>query len=107
MHRDSGIVYDRTLSQHLVALGREHDLPVQDGLFASYGSDGLALAETGSPTALLTVGCRYTHTAFETVHPRDLDVAADLLRALVTAPLPAAPALKRTGANTAAGMQGA
>jgi len=91
VHRDSGIVYDRTLSQHLVALGRAHDLPVQDGLFASYGSDGLALAETGSPTALLTVGCRYTHTAFETVHPRDLDVAADLLRALVTAPLPERP----------------
>ena len=50
-----------------------------------------ALAETGSPTALLTVGCRYTHTAFETVHPRDLDVAAGLLRALVTAPLPERP----------------
>ena len=91
VHRDTGIVYDRTLSQHLVALGREHDLPVQDGLFAGYGSDGLALAETGSPTALLTVGCRYTHTAFETVHPRDLDVAADLLRTLVAAPLPQRP----------------
>jgi putative aminopeptidase FrvX len=89
VHRDTGIVYDRALSQHLVRLAREHALPVQDGLFASYGSDGLAIAETGSPTALLTVGCRYTHTAFETVHPRDLEAAAALLRAAVTSPLPA------------------
>lgn len=91
VHRDTGIVYDRTLSQHLVRLAHEHVLPVQDGLFASYGSDGLAIAETGSPTALVTVGCRYTHTAFETVHPRDLDAAVELLRAFVKAPLPERP----------------
>lgn len=92
VHRDTGIVYDRTLSQHLVRLAHERVVPVQDGLFASYGSDGLAIAETGSPTALVTVGCRYTHTAFETVHPRDLDAAVALLRAFVTAPLPERPA---------------
>jgi endoglucanase len=91
VHRDSGIVYDRTLSQHLVRLAHERAIPVQDGLFAGYGSDGMALAQTGSPTALLTVGCRYTHTAFETVHPRDLDATVDLLRAVLTAPLPERP----------------
>lgn len=91
VHRDTGIIYDRTLSQHLLALARANDIPAQDGIFASYGSDGLAIAETGSPTALLTVGCRYTHTAFETIHPRDLDATADLLRALVAAPLPERP----------------
>ena len=66
-------------------------LPAQDGLFAGYGSDGLALAESGSPTALLTVATRYTHTAFETVHPRDLEAALALLHAQVTAPLPNRP----------------
>ena len=44
-----------------------------------------------SPTALLTVPTRYTHTAFETIHPRDLDTTADLLRAFLTAPLPHRP----------------
>jgi endoglucanase len=91
VHRDTGIIYDRTLSQHLLALARSHDLPAQDGLFAGYGSDGLAIAETGTPTALLTVGTRYTHTAFETIHPRDLDTTAALLHAFVTGPLPARP----------------
>jgi putative aminopeptidase FrvX len=88
VHRDTGIVYDRLLSQHLVGLGGEHGIPVQDGVFASYGSDGLAIAETGSPTALLTVGTRYTHTAFETIHAADLTTSVELLRALVTSPLP-------------------
>ena len=89
VHRDTGIIYDRTLTQHLLALGREHGVPAQDGLFASYGSDGLAIAETGSPTALLTVGTRYTHTAFETIHTDDLRASVALLRAFVTSALPA------------------
>jgi endoglucanase len=88
VHRDTGIVYDRILSQHLMALATERGIPAQDGVFASYGSDGLAIAETGSPTALVTVGTRYTHTAFETIHAADLDTSAELLRALVTSPLP-------------------
>src|SRR3954447_12045980 len=87
VHRDTGIVYDRVLVQHLLSLG----VPAQDGLFASYGSDGLAIAETGSPTALVTVATRYTHTAFETIDPRDLDTTAELLRAFLTTPLPARP----------------
>jgi endoglucanase len=91
VHRDSGIVYDRILTQHLLALARDCGLPAQDGLFAGYGSDGLALAESGSPTALLTVPTRYTHTAFETVHPRDLEATLALVHALVTSPLPTRP----------------
>ena len=84
VHRDTGIIYDRILSQHLLGLG----VPAQDGLFAGYGSDGLALAEEGSPTALVTVATRYTHTAFETIDPRDLDTTVELLRAFLTSPLP-------------------
>src|SRR3954454_19810837 len=91
VHRDTGIVYDRRLSQHLLALGRERDIAAQDGVFASYGSDGLAIAETGTPTALLTVGTRYTHTAFETIHVGDLDGSVELLRALVTGAVPTRP----------------
>ena len=64
-------------------------MPAQDGLFAGYGSDGLALAETGSPTALLTVATRYTHTAFEAVSPADCDATVRLLAALATEGPPA------------------
>jgi putative aminopeptidase FrvX len=86
VHRDTGIVYDRGLTQHLLELARQNDLEVQDGLFAGYGSDGLTFAESGSPTALVTVGTRYTHTAFETVHPRDLELTVELLRLLLITP---------------------
>jgi putative aminopeptidase FrvX len=91
VHRDTGIVYDRILTQHLLTLARERGIPAQDGLFAGYGSDGLALAESGSPTALLTVPTRYTHTAFETIHPDDLRATVDILALLVTGALPARP----------------
>ena len=88
VHRDTGIIYDRTLTMHLLELARTQDLPAQDGLFAGYGSDGLALWESGTPTALLTVPTRYTHTAFEAIDPADLQTTIDVLRALVTRPLP-------------------
>jgi endoglucanase len=91
VHRDSGILYDRALTQHALALARDRGLAAQDGLFAGYASDGLALAESGSPTALLTVPTRYTHTAFETVHPDDLETTLALVRALVSSPLPGRP----------------
>jgi endoglucanase len=89
VHRDTGIVYDRVLTQHLLALAANADAPAQDGVFAGYGSDGLALAESGSPTALVTVPTRYTHTAFETIHVGDLAATVELLRLLVTTDLPA------------------
>ena len=79
-----------------------HDIPAQDGLFAGYGSDGLALAETGSPTALLTVATRYTHTAFETIHPRRPERAVDLLRALVTTRTAGTPVSSETDKRAAA-----
>jgi putative aminopeptidase FrvX len=88
VHRDTGIIYDRRLTMHLLDLARSLDLPAQDGLFAGYGSDGLALWESGTPTALLTVPTRYTHTAFEAIDPADLQTTIDVLRALVTRPLP-------------------
>jgi putative aminopeptidase FrvX len=91
VHRDTGIVYDRILTQHLLGLAAGAGIAAQDGLFAGYGSDGLALAESGSPTALLTVATRYTHTAFETIHPDDLAAAVDILALLVTQELPARP----------------
>lgn len=84
VHRDTGITYDRPLTQHLLALGARTGIAVQDGIFSGYGSDGLALWETGTPTALLTVPTRYTHSAFETIHPRDLQATVDLLAALAT-----------------------
>jgi tetrahedral aminopeptidase len=88
VHRDTGIIYDRALTAHLVALAARDGLPVQHGLFAGYGSDGLALWESGTPTALLTVPTRYTHTAFEAIDPDDLQATVDLLAALATSALP-------------------
>jgi endoglucanase len=89
VHRDTGIVYDRALTQHLIALAGRTELGVQDGVFAGYGSDGLALSEAGIPTALLTVPTRYTHTAFEAVSPADCDATVRLLAALATEGPPA------------------
>jgi endoglucanase len=86
VHRDTGVIYDRALTMRLLGLARAAGIPAQDGLFAGYGSDGLALWESGTPTALVTVPTRYTHTAFEAIDPADLQATVDLLAALVRDP---------------------
>lgn len=88
VHRDVGIVYDRHLLQHLFALADGADLAIQDGVFAGFASDGLALLDSGTPAALVAVPTRYTHTAFEAIHPADLEATVALLRAVATTRLP-------------------
>jgi tetrahedral aminopeptidase len=86
VHRDTLVTYDRTLTMQLLDLAAKAGLPAQDGLFAGYGSDGLALWESGTPTALVTVPTRYTHTAFEAIDPADLQATVDLLASFVRTP---------------------
>jgi tetrahedral aminopeptidase len=88
VHRDTGIVYDRALTQHLIAMADRAGVAVQEAVFAGYMSDALALWESALPTALLTVPTLYTHTAFEAIHPADLEATVALLGALAAAGLP-------------------
>ena len=72
-----------------MALAAERGIPAQDGVFASYGSDGLAIAETGSPTALVTVGdALHAHGVRDDPRGRPGGVRRSCCSALVTSPLP-------------------
>lgn len=83
VYQDAVCHYSRRLSDGLVAVARENDIPVQRAVFQHFGSDGAALIKRGVDSALLTYPTRYTHSPFETVDESDLEHAVALLAAFV------------------------
>ncbi|MGH2532332.1 MAG: M42 family metallopeptidase [Thermomicrobiales bacterium] len=94
VYKDSWTHYDRRVIERLLDIAATHDIPVQEGVFPGFGSDGAALMRAGVPTALLAIATRYTHSAFEMADTRDLKAALALLQAFITSaaePLPLGP----------------
>jgi putative aminopeptidase FrvX len=79
VHRDL-YTYDVPLTRALRAAAESDGIPVQDGVFCSYGSDAGELIKGGAASALLTVPTRYTHSPIETVHLEDVMQSVQLLK---------------------------
>jgi endoglucanase len=88
VYKDAMVHYDRRVIDLLTRVAEANTIPVQPVVFPGFGSDGVAFIRSGIPTALLAIGTRYTHSAFETADVRDIDGALALLTALVTSPIP-------------------
>jgi endoglucanase len=84
VHRDSQVVYDPALSWRLVDAAASAGVPTQQGVYGGYGSDGVPFVQAGIPTALVGIPTRYTHTAFETIDPADVEATIRMLETLVT-----------------------
>lgn len=84
-YKDLFYHYDRRLLDRLQRVARRAGIPTQPLVFSRYTSDGVELARSGLPTALLAFGTRYTHSPFEMVHLRDLEQTVALLVAYLTA----------------------
>lgn len=86
--QDASAHYSRKLSNRILKLAAERQIPVQRAIYQNYGSDGAALIRRGTEVALLTYPTRYTHSPVETVDERDLNALVDLLVAFCTTPDP-------------------
>ncbi len=84
VHKDALAFYDGRLVDSLLDVAERDGIPVQHGVYAGYGSDGVPFLDAGVPSALLAVPTRYTHTAFEMVDERDVYALVRLLAAFVT-----------------------
>lgn len=83
VYQDAMCHYSRRLSDALIEVARQNDIPVQRAVFQHYGSDGAALIRRGVDTALLTYPTRYTHSPIETVQESDLEQSVALLVAFI------------------------
>jgi endoglucanase len=83
VHRDSHVVYDPVLCWRLIDAAASAGVPSQHGVYGSYGSDGVPFVQAGTPTALVGIPTRYTHTAFEMVDPTDVEGTVRMLQTLL------------------------
>jgi tetrahedral aminopeptidase len=84
VHKDALVAYDHELTWQLADRADASRIHWQHGVFAGFGSDGLAFVQAGMRTALLCVPTRYTHSPFEMIDPDDVEALARLLVAWVT-----------------------
>lgn len=83
VHKDRHIHYDKQLLWKLADTAISHNIPFQHGVYGKYGSDGIAFIDHGTPSVLIGVPTRYTHTAFEMVEEADIVATVNLLQAFV------------------------
>jgi putative aminopeptidase FrvX len=76
------------LRQHLKQTAVRLQLPHQQDAVTGLMSDARTALPLGIPSALIGIPMRGKHSPLETVHLKDLALAADLLVACVTSPLP-------------------
>lgn len=86
IYKDAMVHYDRRIIEFLLSTATANAVPIQQGVFPGFGSDGVALIRSGIPTALLAIATRYTHSPFEMGDVRDLEGALRLLTTFVTTP---------------------
>jgi putative aminopeptidase FrvX len=83
VYQDAMCHYSRRLSDTLLEVANQNDIPVQRAIFQHFGSDGAALIKRGVDSALMAYPTRYTHSPFETVDESDLEHSVALLVAFV------------------------
>lgn len=84
VHKDRHVHYDKRLLWQLADVALIYHIPYQQGVYSQYGSDGIAFIDHGTPSVLIGVPTRYTHTVFEMVDERDIIATKSLLDAFVT-----------------------
>jgi endoglucanase len=83
VHKDGMVHYDHALTARIEQLAASEGIPIQPAVLGFIGTDGSLLMKGGIPTACLSFPTRYTHSPFETVHQRDLELMVSLLEAFV------------------------
>ncbi|HET7120840.1 MAG TPA: hypothetical protein VFI17_06270 [Solirubrobacterales bacterium] len=84
VHQDHLVAYDQTLAWSVIDAGRAAGVPVQQGSFHNFATDGYAFVDAGLTTVAVGPPARYTHTAIECVDVRDVANTVRLLDAFVT-----------------------
>lgn len=77
--------YNRALTLSLTSAAQTADIPIQPAVFGVYGSDAGAFTRQGVQSALVVVPTRYTHSPFEMIHLRDVELTIQLLKSFLEA----------------------
>lgn len=83
---DRSVICAPAVRDRLVKLSREQSIPYQMEVLTAGGTDSGAIHQTrgGVPSGVISIPCRYVHSAAETIDLRDMEAAVRMLVAYVS-----------------------
>lgn len=82
--KDNALHYSHEVMRELVAVAEKEGIPIQRAVYHNYVTDGVQFASEGQRTAVVAVPCRYSHSSFETLSLRDVEMTVQLILGYVT-----------------------
>ncbi|MFX0107703.1 MAG: M42 family metallopeptidase [Candidatus Hodarchaeota archaeon] len=77
--KDSEVHYSHSQNEALLSIAEENNITVQRAVYHHYATDGLQFISQGQIVSVIGVPCRYSHSSFETVRPKDIIDSVELV----------------------------
>ncbi len=77
--KDDAMHYSHELVKLILATAEREKIPVQRAVYHHYLTDGVQFAMQGQKVAVTAVPCRYSHSSFETIDLKDVEMTIQLL----------------------------
>lgn len=77
--KDDAMHYSHELIRLVLDTAEREKIPVQRAVYHHYLTDGVQFAMQGQKVAVIAIPCRYSHSSFETIDLKDVDMAIHLL----------------------------
>lgn len=77
--KDNAMHYSHKLVQEILNTAVKEEIPIQRAVFHNYVTDGVQFAAQGQITAVIAVPCRYSHSSFEMINVKDVEMLLQLI----------------------------
>ena len=77
--KDDAMHYSHELVRPILDTAEREKIPVQRAVYHHYLTDGVQFAMQGQMVAVVAIPCRYSHSSFETIDLKDVEMAIQLL----------------------------
>lgn len=77
--KDNAMHYAHQFIREILSCAEKSGIPVQRAVFHNYMTDGVQFGSQGQVVSVIAIPCRYSHSSFETISLKDVEIALQLL----------------------------
>jgi len=77
--KDDAMHYSHELVRFILEVAEKEEIPIQRAVYHRYLTDGVQFAMQGQKVAVTAIPCRYSHSSFETINLKDVEMVIHLL----------------------------